>query len=141
MMPSMFESSTIPMLEQVVGFSQARHSVLAGNIANLNTPGYKTRDLSVDNFRSELKSALEAQKQPQKELSPGIMAGVASDSLDPMAEVKETMKAILYHDESDVGIEQQVVELGNNQFMHNMAISIMTSQFRLLETAISERVV
>ncbi len=141
MMPSMFESSTIPMLEQVVGFSQARHSVLAGNIANLNTPGYKTRDLSVDNFRSELKSALEAQKQPRQELSPGIMAGVASDSMDPMAEVKETMKSILYHDESDVGIEQQVVELGNNQFMHNMAISVMTSQFRLLETAISERVV
>jgi flagellar basal-body rod protein FlgB len=141
MMPSLFQSSTIPMLEQVIGFSQARHGVLAGNIANLNTPGYQTRDLSVDNFRSELKKALQTQRSPQGQMSPGIIAGVASNAMDPMAQVKDTMKSILYHDDSDVGVEQQVVELSNNQFMHNMAISVMTSQFRMLESAISERVV
>ena len=36
----------MPVLEQVVNFTEARHGVLAGNIANLDTPGYKTRDLS-----------------------------------------------------------------------------------------------
>ena len=46
MLSSMFQSSTIPVLEQVVNFTEARHGVLAGNVANLDTPGYKTRDLS-----------------------------------------------------------------------------------------------
>ena len=34
-----------------MAFTEARHSVLAGNVANLDTPGYKTRDLSVETFQ------------------------------------------------------------------------------------------
>ena len=41
MFRQLFESSTLPMLEQVVNFTEARHGVLAGNMANLDTPGYR----------------------------------------------------------------------------------------------------
>jgi flagellar basal-body rod protein FlgB len=61
MLDSMFANSTLPMLEQVVGFTQARHGVLAGNIANLDTPGYRTRDLSPVEFQEQLKSLMTAQ--------------------------------------------------------------------------------
>ena len=54
MLSSMFQSSTLPVLEQVVNFTEARHGVLAGNIANLDTPGYKTRDLSPELFQERL---------------------------------------------------------------------------------------
>jgi flagellar basal body rod protein FlgB len=37
-------------------------------------------------------------------------------------------------------MEQQVTEIAKNQFMYNLAVAIMNSQFRLLQTAISERV-
>lgn len=136
MLPSIFQSSTIPVLEQVVNFAQARHSILAGNIANMDTPGYKVRDLSVENFQDRLKEAIQTRDQ-QALNSPGTRK--LSEG-DPLREVKDSMKSILYHDQSNVGIEEQVLEVSNNQFMHNMAISIMTSQFQLLETAISERV-
>ncbi len=59
MLSSLFQSSTIPILEQVVNFTEARHGVLAGNIANLDTPGYKTRDLSPALFQQRLKEAIE----------------------------------------------------------------------------------
>ena len=48
MLPSLFDSSSLPVLEQVVNFTEARHGVLAGNIANLDTPGYRSRDLSTE---------------------------------------------------------------------------------------------
>ena len=64
MLSSMFQSSTIPVLEQVVNFTEARHGVLAGNIANLDTPGYKTRDLSPALFQERLKEAIETRHQP-----------------------------------------------------------------------------
>ena len=54
------------------------------------------------------------------------------------ANVKQP-KTITYHDKSNVGIEHQVTEMVKNQMQHNMALSIMASQMRLLETAISER--
>ena len=64
MLSSLFQSSTLPVLEQVVNFTEARHGVLAGNIANLDTPGYKTRDLSPELFQQRLKEAIETKNQP-----------------------------------------------------------------------------
>ena len=56
---SLFDSSTVPVLQRVVEFTEARHGVLAGNIANLDTPGYKTRDLSPELFTAKLKQAID----------------------------------------------------------------------------------
>ncbi len=64
MKPGMFNGTTIPVLEQVVNFAQARHGVLAGNVANMDVPGYKTQDLSQDLFQERLKDAV-AQRNTQ----------------------------------------------------------------------------
>jgi flagellar basal body rod protein FlgB len=50
------------------------------------------------------------------------------------------MRSIYRHDEGDVSMEQQVNELVKNQQQHNLAINIMSAQFRLLRAAITERV-
>lgn len=139
MMPSMFNSSTLPVLEQVVNFSQARHGVLAGNIANLDTPGYKTRDLSPELFQQNLKQAIERRHSP----SPGMQVGSAgagdTGSYDSFAEVKDSLKSILRHDEADVSLEHQISEISKNHAQHNLAVNLMSAQFRLLKAAISER--
>ena len=57
-----------------------------------------------------------------------------------MRRVRESLKDVLYHDQTNVSLEHQVNEVSKNQLMHSMAITVMTSQFRLLQTAISERV-
>jgi len=150
MLANLFESSTIPVLEQVVQFTQLRHGVLAGNVANLDTPGYKTRDLSSELFEEKLLDAIETRRKGQ---SSSPYANRYSDTgwpiassdapskrdVDDFSDVKEAMKSILYHDESDVAIEKQVTEIAKNQAQHNLAMSIMISQFQLLEAAISER--
>ena len=149
MYESLFNSTAIPVLEQVVGFAQARHHVLAGNIANLDTPGYRVRDLSVKDFQNRLREAIQARDRP----TPASAAGQFVSPGDPaylqkftpegdvkMAKVSRDPKSILYHDDSNVGIEHQVTEIVKNQMLHNLALTIMTSQFQLLEAAISERV-
>ena len=143
MLSSMFDSTSIPVLEQVVNFTQARHGVLAGNIANLDTPGYKTRDISPEQFQARLKEAVDARHQQSISPTYEINAKLAGrDSLihgDGMDEVRDSVKSILYHDQSDVSIEHQVAEIGKNQAQHNMALQIMLAQFRLLRAAITER--
>ena len=137
MLSSMFQTSTIPVLEQVVSFAQARHTVLAGNIANLDTPGYKVRDLSVEDFQQRLQAALERRQDPPMFRSPGEPGGRHGRTL---AEISKNPKTILYHDKSNVGVEHQVTEMVKNQLQHNLALSLLTSQFRLLQTAISGNV-
>ena len=136
MFQDIFSSTTIPVLEQVVNFSQARHTVLAGNVANMDTPGYKVRDLSVDDFRKRLANAIEAQRKPPAYRSPGEPD---YEPPEPLAEVSENPKSILYHDNNNVGIEHQVTEMVKNQMQHNLALSLMVHQFQLLQAAISER--
>lgn len=139
-MRGLFDSTTIPMLQQVVAFSEARHQLLAGNVANLDTPGYQVRDLSLENFQQQLRELVEADQRAASVQSQGYVdpGGLGRD--EALRKVEDSMKSILYHDGSDVGLEQQVAALSKNQMLHNVAISIMTSQFRLLQTAISERV-
>jgi flagellar basal-body rod protein FlgB len=134
MFTQLLNSPATTMAEQVANFSEARHAILASNIANLDTPGYRVRDLSVETFQESLKQVVEARQHP---VSPGIRS-YASD--EAMQRVKESMQSILYHDESNVGLEQQVTEVAKNQHMHNLAVSIMRSQFAMLEVAVSERV-
>jgi flagellar basal-body rod protein FlgB len=149
MLSSLFQSSTIPALEQVVKFTEARHGVLAGNIANLDTPGYQTRDLSPALFQERLKEAIDTQRQPARpnyesdpfELSPTYAAEPRADqTYAAFKKVEDSMKSILRHDEGDVSMERQISEIVKNQQQHNLAISIMSAQFRLLKAAITERV-
>ncbi len=137
MYSSLFQSTTIPVLQEVANFAQTRHTVLAGNIANLDTPGYQVRDLSEEDFRLRLQAAIEQRRQPPVPRSPGEFVGQRDHTT--MAEISKNPKSILYHDKSNVGLEHQVTEMVKNQMQHNLALTLMTSQFRLLQVAVSGR--
>jgi flagellar basal-body rod protein FlgB len=129
----------------VVNFTEARHGVLAGNIANLATPGYRTRDLSPALFQKQLKEAIDIRRQPTRSFGVDATATGAEASrqakqeFEAFRKVDDSMKSIFRHDEGDVSLEQQINEIVKNQQQHNLAISIMTAQFHLLRAAISER--
>jgi flagellar basal-body rod protein FlgB len=140
MIAKLFDSTTIPVLQEVVGFSQARHAVLAGNIANLDTPGYKVRDISVADFQARLQQAIQTRREPAS-AAEGISPGeIGFGGSEPLAEVAKNSKTILRHDQNNVGMESQVTEMVENQLQYNTALSIMVNQFRLLESAISGNV-
>jgi flagellar basal-body rod protein FlgB len=136
MLSGLFQSTTIPVLEQVVSFAQARNTVLAGNIANIDTPGYQARDLSVEEFQERLKAAIQERDNPST-MSPGEPG---FRSVTPLADVAKTSTSILRHDQGNVGLESQASEISMNHMRHNLALSLLVDQFHLLESAISEKV-
>ena len=136
MINGLFRHSSIPALQETVAFTQARQGVLAGNLANIHTPGYRTRDLSVESFQEALKKQIAVERE-EEFVSPGHPI---SPRQEARHKVRESMNNIVYHDGTNLDVEKQVVEASKNQYLHNLAISIMTSQFQQLETAISERV-
>jgi flagellar basal-body rod protein FlgB len=136
MFTGLFQSTSIPVLQEVVSFAQTRQAVLAGNIANIDTPGYQARDLSVEDFQTRLKQAIEDRDEPELR-SPG------ETQLPPkplVAEVAKSTRMVLRHDMGNVDMESQVTEMVKNQIQHNTALAILTDQFRQLQTAISGRV-
>jgi flagellar basal-body rod protein FlgB len=130
----MFASSPIPVVEQWLNFAQSRHEILASNVANIDVPGYRTRDLSVDQFQARLKDAV---RERDENFSAG--ASLSQVHVDPFAEVRGDLKNILYHDDSNVGLEQQVASITKNHMQHNLALTILNGQFRMLQAAVTER--
>jgi len=129
---SIFDS---PVLEQVVGFTAARHNVLAGNIANIDTPGYRAADLSPEMFQAQLKEAIEASRSADSESS----ADSSEATNEAYKAVAATAHTLVYHDGTNLDIEQQASELSKNMMQYNLALSLITSQFHTFEAVISER--
>lgn len=129
--------TSIPVLEQVLNFTQTRHAVLAGNVANMDTPGYQTRDLSVDEFQTRLREAIDQRVRRSEGFTDAETIDLQDDGFKQVA---DSMKDILHHDESNVSLEQQVLQVNKNQGLHNLAVAILNQQFRQMNVAISERV-
>ncbi len=139
MYENLFHATTLPVLQQVVSFTQARHQILASNIANLDVPGYRARDLPGGQVQQQLAEAIRQKNEPPTFRSPGEPEPLNPvRSLEPV-ELEDLPEMILYHDDGTKGLEYQVSEMLKNQMQHNLAISLMTHQFNLLRTAINER--
>ncbi len=134
---ALFGGTTVPVLEQVVNFNEARQALLAGNIANFDTPLYQARDVDVGEFKRKLTEAIERKHRPPGPFGPEypFENGKSIHGDDwPLDQ------PILYHDLNNVGMEHQVTEMAKNNVEFNTALSIMRHQMTLLQTAISERI-
>lgn len=132
-MLGIFNTTTIPALEQTMAFAQRRHELLAGNVANLDTPDYRARDLNTGDFQNALAESIHASSQPaSRAVSPTTRDDIFSGP-------REATEQVVFHDGSDVSLESQVTELAKNQHLHSLAITTMRSQFALLRAAITER--
>ena len=144
MIESLLASTTIPLLEKVAVFGQRRQEVLAGNLANIDTPDYKTRDLPVDDFMQTLKDAAALRDRPH---SLGSLPAAVESPADRMAKLfpDELFRAveappsnITFQDGGNRSIEHEVMEMTKNVMMQNFAIELMAAQMNLLKIAINE---
>ncbi|MGL6196288.1 MAG: flagellar basal body rod protein FlgB [Thermoguttaceae bacterium] len=134
---AIFNATTVPVLEQVVNFDEARQSLLAGNIANYDTPHYLAKDLDVSNFKKKLSKAIARKHEPP---GPNFVKYPFKNEASIMGETWPVDHPILYHDMNNVGMEFQTTEMAKNNIEFNTALNIMKHQMNLLQTAISERV-
>jgi flagellar basal-body rod protein FlgB len=119
-----------PLLEEVVNFASQRHRLLAENIANVDTPGYRQKDLSVGRFQEMLVQRLEARDRP-----PGA---VRFD--DIRHAVDHPTRGILFHDRNNRSMEQLASDLAKNGLMHNVAIELLRKQYQQMDMALKDRV-
>src|SRR4051812_5738785 len=101
-----------PLLEQVVKFAAQRHKLIAENVVNMNTPGYRQKDLSLKKFQKMLSSRLDRQET----------AGPGTVSFDDITnEIENPRSGILFHDGNNRSMEQLMSDQAKNALMHNMA--------------------
>lgn len=127
----MLNQGSTPLLEQMVRFTAARHELIAADVVNISTPGYKQKDLDLGVFQQMLSQHAEQRDTRGSE---------NVDFSDIEQEVEEPRRGMLFHDGANRSMEQLMSDQAKNALMHNVAIELLRQQFQTMEMALKERV-
>lgn len=98
-------------LEQYMTLVSQRQKLVASNIANADTPGYKTKDID---FQAELEN---------------VSTGMAPA-------VEEVPGLVVKNDGNNVNLDREARLLSENALRFNIAANLLRSQIRIVHMAI-----
>ena len=126
----MIFDKTTQLLTAGIYYTGIRHKVIANNLANINTPNYKAKDI---NFRDQLELFAKTQTQ-------------GSDHTMTALPPPTTILAPYYSDQrpsvefNTVDIDQEQVKLAENTLFHNSCLQLLGSKLRILKSSVSGNV-
>jgi flagellar basal-body rod protein FlgB len=127
----MLNQGSAPVLERVLQFTGSRQTLLAEDIANLSTPGFKQKDLSLHAFQGQLRDRIDRKNS-------SVPGTVRFD--DVPITTDDSHDNILFHDGSNRSVEQLMADSGKNGLMHTLAIELLKRQFQTMELSLKDKV-
>lgn len=100
-------------IEHYMDLLSARQKLVASNIANVDTPGYKTKDID---FQFEFLS---------------LTQGAGPNVVEPQG-------LVVKNDGNNVSMDREARLLAENALRFNLATNLMKSQLKLVNAAIQE---
>jgi len=117
----LFADSTLHLLEKSLSWQNRTQEIIAGNLANLETPNYTRKEVD---FQGVLKDYLQgtsvklAATHAQHLQGSGLAAALVRDSDDP------------------VNLDQEMVGLSTNQLEYQASVTILMKKLGQLKTVI-----
>ncbi|MBU1613782.1 flagellar basal body rod protein FlgB, partial [bacterium] len=129
---------TIDVAKKGLDAAALRHEVMANNIANLNTPGFKAERV---NFEDELRRALMKEEEMGSITthSRHIKFGGKPDLIDVRPEIVGTQDLIYRNDNSTVDLDYEMTQMAKNSMMYEALVTRISGKFRLLNSVIRSR--
>ena len=124
--------NTFYALEKAISIAQKRNEVITSNISNLDTPGYKSKDV---NFKSELAKALETNHQNglvrtnPRHIS---MQNNGGQMIEPYEEQEE------WNGYNWANIDSEMTKLTENNLVYRTAVEALLRKMALLKEVIKE---
>ena len=105
------------LLERFLDVTASRHKLIVANVANIDTPGYRTKDLD---FRGELQRAV-------------------SETNPEMTTVARNVRGLLERpDGNNVSLDRESLLLAETQMQYGLATQLVRHEFQKLLSAIHE---
>ena len=109
--------SILSQLENYLSLTNQRETVIASNMANVDTPGYQTKDVE---FQHELARAM-----------------TAPDGSTPHAAIQDVRGLLERPDGNNVDIDREAMKLSEVQLQYQMGTQLMKDRFHQMITAIN----
>lgn len=132
----LFNKTNLPVMGSTLDAAMLRTRVIANNIANVNTPGYRRVEVS---FEKELKNALDKTRlkgyaDNEKHLKLGRL-----DLSDVGPKAYKPVDPTLPSGVNNVDIDMEMAKLAETQITYNYAIKFGQGIFKKLNSAIQGR--
>ena len=152
-MAQLFDT-TSRALEFAVAGTQMRHHVITSNIANADTPKYKSLDLD---FQQTLRTALNEERPTPPSNAIGRFQQLENKSfalgvkMTHQKKAEQTRNRFGTHllaeptteerlDRNNVDVDKEMAKLMENSYFHRAYLELANRKFRVLKNAISGRV-
>ena len=117
--------SILSMVESYLRLATSREQVISANMANVDTPGYHTRDID---FQHELSRAIG---------SPLMKTGDGSESVQLLPVIRQTPGLMERPDGNNVDLDREGMQLAETQLQHEMGVQLIKHHFHNLLSAIN----
>jgi flagellar basal-body rod protein FlgB len=126
------------VLRERMAWLNQRQTVLSGNVANADTPGYVAQDLKPLDFSQELQSASLAQKMPGLTVTDPrhIAAKTSTGNTDFSA--TDTPDSEANPNGNSVSLEQEMIKVSDTQMQFQAAANLYGKAMTLMKTAIGQ---
>ena len=125
-----FDSAHLGDLKQALNVYAQRHRVVADNIANVETDGYRSKELRFEDMLSGAEMQLEGARTNAHHLHLG-----RQEIEDTTGEVRDTDSD---HDNgvNNVDIDKEMTDLATNDLTYRLATRLLSMKYQNLRSAI-----
>jgi len=118
-------SDLFKILERQLHAASVRHGVIASNIANVDTPGYKARDVKFDEALETATIELRKTSSTHLGAADGVDGGkVAVESRSP------------WGDGNNVELDVEVSKMTENAVFYQTAVTLLSTNIRMFKSAL-----
>lgn len=136
-------AGAMPALDRLMRFAARRQEVIAHNVANINTPKFQPRDVSVEDFQQSLGKAIDERRARTGGMQ-GPLRFRGTDEVVPDAEGRLHLRPktpsgnILFHDRNDRDLERLMQAQAENAGVFRAAADLYRHQSEMIRSAIRE---
>ena len=126
-------SSISSKLFEQLNFRGERQKVISSNIANINTPGYKTKELV---FEDELNNSINNNSLQMKATNSRHMSNVNSSTANSNPKLMEVENLEEQNDGNNVNLDTQMGEMSKNKILFDAIQSSIKRDSRLFRSVV-----
>ncbi len=126
---------TVALLSHALDYRSAKHSVITGNLANVDTPGYRPQELTFDQElrRAVDKDGLSMQKTDEKHFprSVDLFNGKGSHTLES--------KELELGETNQLNIDKEMAKMVQNNLLYEASAKLLAKKFEAMRLVIEGR--
>ena len=131
----LFEGKTLNAIESYMERLSARQEIVSSNLANIDTPGYKTKEISFHATMDELLADRSSSARLRTTRDRHIDADPFGPSIDRVFEPRGLIERA---DKNNVDIDREMMKLSETSMGYSMMTQFLRGKYQKLATSINE---